>query len=269
MISETTYQKYTYLCVNKVGDESLTGGSQTKKLNKMKATTYERDCYNAIRMNTINANTRKQIMNLFSEASAAEKVDEHGSWDFGIDFDKKGRGSALNWDLYGFGRDIHSKRLLIVIQIRQFIRRSANRFPEIRKSYFLIGRNEDNHAFAHAVESRVIHSAINAGRDVVKAVQDWIFQCDYKKVIRQGDLALVPVSKVNPAAVTLEGNTHLLEDSHQLTASDIRKNGVLYALDPALLHIPGTHPAVSAKGWYKVVVGKRAEHWDFAAPTID
>lgn len=232
-------------------------------------TTVERDCYNAIRMNTINEKTRKQIRNLFTEAASAEKVDEHGAWDFGCEFDDKGRGSALNWDLYGFGRDIHSKRLLIVVQIRQFIRRYKNGFGNVRKSYFLIGRNEDNTAFAHAIESRVIHSAINTGRDVVKAVQDWIFGCDYSNVIRQGDLALVPVRKVNTEAKIIEGNTHLLEDSHQLTASDIRKNGVLYALDPALLHIPGTHPAVSAKGWYKVIVGKRASHWDFAAPTID
>lgn len=232
-------------------------------------TAIERDCYNAIRMNTINERTKKQILNLFAEASAAEKVDEHGAWDFGCEFDRKGRGSALNWDLYGYGRDMHNKRLLIVIQIRQFIRRSANRYPEIRKSYFLIGRNEDNTAFAHSVESRVVHSAINNGRDVVKAVQDWIFQCDYNKVIRQGDLALVPVRTVNKEAVTIEGNTHLLEDSHKLTASDIRINGVLYALDPELIHLPGTHPSVSAQGWYKVVVGKRAKHWDFAAPTID
>jgi len=232
-------------------------------------TTVERDCYNAIRMNTINEKTRKQIRNLFTEAASAEKVDEHGAWDFGCEFDDKGRGSALNWDLYGFGRDIHSKRLLIVVQIRQFIRRYRNGFGTVRKSYFLIGRNEDNTAFAHSVESRVIHSAINTGRDVVKAVQDWIFQCDYKKVIRQGDLALIPVRKVNTEATIIEGNIHVLEDSHQLTASDIRKNGVLYAFNPSLVHLPGTHPAVSAKGWYKVVVGKRASHWDFAAPTID
>jgi hypothetical protein len=235
----------------------------------MKTSEIQRDCYNAIKIQSLNEKTRKQILNLFNEASSAEKVDEHGAWDFGCEFDKKGRGSSLNWDLYGVGRDLHSKKLLIIIQIRQFIRRSANRYPEIRKSYFLIGRNEDNHAFAHAVESRVIHSAINTGRNVIKAVQDWIFQCDYKKVIRQGDLALVPVKNINPTAVNVEGAKHLLENSHALASNDIRKTGMLYALDPVLVHLPGTHPTVSGKGWYKIVIGKRAAHWDFAAPTID
>lgn len=232
-------------------------------------TQVQRDCYNAIKMYSLSESTRKQVINLFSEAAKADKVDEHGTWEFGCEFDKKGRGSALNWDLYGVGKDIHSKKLLIVIQIRQFIRRSASRFPEIRKSYFLIGRNEDNHAFAHPVESRVIHDAINKGKDVVKAVQDWIFQCDYKKVIRQGDLAMIPVKRLNPAAVVLQGEKHLIEDSHELTSTDIRKNGEVYALNPLLIHIPGTHPTVQAAGWYKIVVGKRASHWDFAAPTID
>jgi len=155
------------------------------------------------------------------------------------------------------------------VQIRQYVKARKNYFPQIRKSYFLIGRNEDNHAFAHAVESRVIHNAISKGKDVVKAVQDWIFGVDYNKVIRQGDLAMIPVTRVSPAAVALEGERLMIEGSHELAALDIRKNGELYAKNPTLTHQPGTHPTVSGEGWYKIVVGKRASHWDFAAPTID
>jgi hypothetical protein len=228
-----------------------------------------RDSYNAIIKGSLSETIEKQVINLFNEAAAADKVDEHGTWDFGAEFDRKGRGSALNWDLYGVGKDIHSKKLLIVIQVRQYVKAHKGYFPQIRKSYFLIGRNEDNHAFAHSVESRVIHDAINKGKDVIKAVQDWIFGCDYKKVIRQGDLAMIPVKRLNPAAVALEGEKHLIENSHELTSADIRKNGELYAIDPLLIHLPGTHPTVQAQGWYKIVVGKRASHWDFAAPTID
>lgn len=220
-------------------------------------------------LNSLNSATCKQVLNLFNEAKKADKVDEHGTWDFGFDFDKKGRGSALNWDLYAVGRDMHSKRLLIVVQIRQYVKARKNYFPQIRKSYFLIGRNEDNHAFAHAVESRVIHNAIEKGKDVVKAVQDWIFGCDYHKVIRQGDVAMIPVKRINPAAEVLDGEKHLIEGSHELAAMDIRKNGELYARNPILVHQPGTHPTVSGEGWYKIVVGKRASHWNFAAPTID
>jgi hypothetical protein len=232
-------------------------------------TQVQRDSYNAIKIMSLNEATRKQIKNLFAEACKADKVDEHGTWDFGADFDSKGRGSALNWDLYAYGKDTHSKRLLIVVQIRQYVKVKKNYFPQIRKSYFLIGRNEDNTAFAHAVESRVIHAAIGKEKDVIKAVQNWIFKCDYKKVIRQGDLALIPVQRVSPHAIMLDSAEHLIESSHQLSASEVRKNGDLYASNPTLIHLPGTHPTVSGSGWYKIVVGKRAQHWDFAAPTID
>jgi hypothetical protein len=215
----------------------------------------------------LNSVYHKQIKNLVNAAANAAKVDEHGSWDFGSDFDRKGRGSALNWDLYGYGRDTHSRRLLIVIQIRQFVRRSKNYFANIKKSYFLIGRNEDNTVFAHSVPSRTIHHAINNGKDVVKACQDWIFGCDYAKVIRQGDIALIPAKKVSGEKISK--TDVLIENSHRLTADAIAVNGSVYAQNPSMLHIPGTHPTISGEGWYKVVVGNRASFHDFAAPTID
>ncbi len=233
----------------------------------MKSKKLSRGLYNEILMSSVSAPVQKQVRNLVSLASKAAKVDEHGSWDFGLDFDNKGRGSALNWDLYSYGRDYFSKKFLAVIQVRQFIRRRKNGFGNVRKSYFLLGRNEDNTVFAHSVEAQVIHRAIAAGKDVIKAVQSWIFGCDYTKVIRQGDLALIPVKRTTAPA--LDENHFVIENSHVLHADEIRRNGHLYAKNPELLHVPGTHPRVMGEGWYKVIVGNRAKFWDFAAPTID
>jgi hypothetical protein len=231
-------------------------------------TTIKRDSYNAIVMSSLDPDLRNQANELMVDAQSSAKTDEHGNWDFGCEFDRKGRGSALNWDLYGVGHDAHSGKLLIVIQVRQFIRRSARRFPEVRKNYFLVGTNEDASTFAHSVESRVIHSAIKAGRDVVLSVQNWIFDGDYARMVRHGDLALIPCSK-RPSAPTAPRKKMVLEGSHELSATAIRQNGHLYAKNPTLTHAPGTHPTVKVEGWYKVVVGNRAEFWKFAAPTID
>lgn len=228
---------------------------------------YTRDSYNAIIMSSVPASTRKIMQNLMADAQKSAKVDEHGSWEFGAEFDKKGRGSAINYDFYAYGIDCHNRRPLIVIQIRQYIKKYKNYPGTVRKNYFLIGRNEDNSTFAHSVESRVIHAAVAAGRDIVKSCQDWIFGADYRKVLRQGDLALVPVRKTKGETI---GTSLILEGSHELLAAAIVQiDCTLYAYNPELWHIKGTHQSLYEEGWFKVVVGKRAPHWDFAAPTID
>jgi len=215
----------------------------------------------------------KMIRNLVNGAAQADKVDEHGAWEFGCEFDNKGRGSALNWDVYGYGRDRHDRRFLAVIQVRQFVRQRKNWFPQIRKSYFLLGRNEDKSIFAHAVQSAVVHRAIRDNADVVRRVQKWIFGCDYERVIRHGDIALVPLSR-QPAAPVVDTDTLAIgpsdnSASHELSADEIRQNGNLYAKNPHLTHAPGTHPDVAGAGWYRVMIGRRAATYDFAAPTID
>lgn len=227
----------------------------------------KRGSYNEILLESINNETKKKIMNLIKEASNANKIDEHGSWDFGAEFDRKGRGSALNWDLYAYGFDYFSKKLLVIIQIRQYVLRKKGYYPQIRKNYYLLGRNEDGHSFAHSIESNVIHSAIRKNKDVILSVQNWIFGYDYKKIIRQGDIALVPIKKVT--AQPIEGSQLLIEESHHLTAEMICQNGNVYAKNPTLVHLKEVHPTVKGNGWFKVMVANRASYWKFAAPTID
>jgi len=229
----------------------------------------KRDRYNAVIKNTIPEHIMKQIRNLVSAVAAADKVDEHG-WEFGAEFDHKGRGVALNWDVYGWRKDFHNGRFLVVIQVRQY---TMNKYANVKKSYFLIGRNEDDTAFAHPVHANVVHNAVRRGDNVVIAVQNWLFDAPYEKVVRHGDMALVPMKR-SPAGQTLDVESVIIQPedgsaSHVLCADRIVENGNLYALNPHMTHEPGTHPDVCGDGWYKVIPGKRVSFHSFAPPTID
>ncbi len=225
--------------------------------------------YGEIPLYALDAETRSQVAALVEAAAGAAKVDEHGSWDFGIaSLNRRGtRWQALNWDLYGYGRDAHTGALLAVVQVRQAVR--GRRWIRIRKNYYLLGTNEDGSTFAHPVSAMCVHHAIRAGQDVVRRVQDWIFGADYGQVRRQGDIALIPMRRACGERTPLQ--MMVLEDSHELQASEIRfgAGGVVYAKDPRLTHLPGAHAPVAADGWHKIVSGRRAAFWKFAAPTVD
>ena len=96
-----------------------------------------------------------------------------------------------------------------------------------------------------------------------------MFDCDYTKIMRQGDLCLIPI-KSKPRSEAMEKTSLLLQESHYLEAKEMRSfNDHLYALNPSLIHQPQTHPDIKGEGWHKVVVAKRGRVHDFAAPTID
>ena len=229
-----------------------------------------RGIYGEIKRESVEPEAMAQVRQMISNAAAADKVDEHGSWDFSAEFDRKGRGQSLNWDLYGIGYDVHTGELLAVIQVRQFERRYKNGYANIRKNYFLIGRNEDGTTFAHAVSHAPIFAAIKKGNDVVLATQNWIFGGSYADMVRQGDLCLLPLS-VRPSGTKGQmRRVAVLESSHRLEATQIGwVEDRLCAKNPHLTHLPGTHPDVAAEGWCRIMVGRRAEFWHFAAPTID
>lgn len=209
------------------------------------------------------------LKSLLDGVKDATKTDEHGGWQFGIleSNARKGQIHALNYDWYAYGRDLHDGGFLGVIQVREFYRKKQNHFAQIRKSYFLMGQNEDGTYFAHPVSGQLIHAAVKRGADVVKSVQDWIFGTDYAKVIRQGDLCLVPVRAVKGVQIGFE---KIIEKSHRLMADAIYLNGDVYAVNPNLVHLNGTHPTIqNLEGKFKVVVGRRAAYWSFAKPTLD
>lgn len=227
--------------------------------------------YGQLLQNTIEPKTLKTCLNLFKDVCNSDKIDEHGNWEFGAEFDSKGRGYAINWDIYAIGKDTFSKKILMVIQIRKWEKRSRNGFASVKKSYFLLGRNEDNTAFAHPVEARVIHHAIKVDDDIIKAVQRWMFGISYEKIIRQGDLGLLPVSiKSNMQNASSTLSEVVLQESHHVYAEKIiESDNFIYALNPRMVHIPKTHPEISHKGWAKVITSRRGNFHSFAAPTID
>jgi len=236
------------------------------------------DKFREIILSTVNKSMQKKILRLIEGVKNAQKVDEHGNWDFHNDVNYDGVGEAINWDLYDYGYDFHSKKLLCVIQIRQYVKRRKSYFPQIRKNYYLIGTNEDKSYFAHPIESRVIHNAIKKEDSVIKAVQNWIFDTDYKSIYRQGDMGLINCKK--PKGELLEESKVIFRESHLISADKIYvslKTGSVsndiykeyYAFNPTMKHIPELHPEISSEGWCKVLVGKRTAYWNFSAPTID
>jgi hypothetical protein len=234
----------------------------------MTTATLTRDSYGAIALSTLTDIDPQLIRNLVQDVTSADKIDEHGGWDFGIQKLTRRRSRALNWDLYGYGYDVHSGNLLAVIQVREWT--EGSRWNSVRKSYFLIGHNEDGSAFAHPVGHAPIHAAIKAGRDVVEAVQNWIFGGDYRNMIRHGDLVIVPMSKRPAGTKGQLRRKAILQESHEVVAAQIAQvEDRIYARNPHLRHIPGVHPDVEAQGWCRIIVGKRATAWNFAAPTID
>ena len=197
--------------------------------------------------------------------------DEHGWPVEGGEWDRKSRGQQLTIDIYG----ADEQKNLFVVQVRQSIRRRASYYLQIRKSYFLIGRNENENAFAHCVSATAIRAAINHEGDVVNpltavnAALKWIWQTDrYMHVIRHGDVALLPVKSV-PRHPATGAHVEMVIDSHQIWSPEIRRNGKLFARNPYLHHIKNQHPDVKCTGWCQVLVGRREPAWSFAPVTVD
>lgn len=204
-----------------------------------------------------------------------KNADEHGGWEQRSEWDSKGRGEQITVDLYGIDAAAH----LYVIQVRQSFRTHKNWFLSVRKSYFMIGYNENGNSFAHAISASVVHAAIRrdpSPESPVRAAQAWICGIDEKRlpeVLRNGDVALIPAKCPQKDVMIFSGGEYRVDDDvaadHHLIANEIRANGAIYANNPTLYHRKNQHPSASGEGWYKVVVGRRADFWSFARPTKD
>jgi hypothetical protein len=185
-----------------------------------------------------------------------------------IDFDRKGRGSCLNYDIYGYTADG-----LIVYQARQAFCDRANGYIQTHKTYALAGRNESGSAFWHPISSAIVHAAIRENADpghvVIKAMA-WIFEIKIDVlpvIVRQGDVALVPA---RPRGTALDTNEATLADTHILSAAELRQDGDrLYARNPVMRHSRNQHADVAADGWYRIAVGRSVRAWDFSPRSID
>ena len=185
-------------------------------------------------------------------------------------WDSKKRGQSLNYDLYSAG--LSERKPAFIVQARQAWRRAARHYLGIRKTYALAGWNENGTPFWHPVPSAVIRSAIRRQVDPIAAARAWMFKVDVEQlahIVRQGDVALVPVKRARGEAI---GSRLALgpDLSHQLDAKEIRMNEAVYALDPQLVHVKAQHKAVHRlSGWFRVVHADTARAWDFAPRSVD
>ena len=187
------------------------------------------------------------------------------------DWDRRMRGSSLNYDLYG----ADPERGLYIWQARQAFRARASHFMATHKTYGLAGRNEDGSPFWHPISSAIVRAAIRKAPDdmaaPVRAAEAWIFHIAPAKlpaIIRHGDVALIPARgvKAEPRAETCA----TLAETHVLEADTIlERDGRTFAVNPRLSHTRGQHADVSARGLYEVVIGRTARAWDFSPRSAD
>lgn len=196
------------------------------------------------------------------------------------DFDRKGRGAAQNIDLYG----LDASQNVAVYQIRLAHRMYKNGYMNVRKSYCLVGFNDETgEPFRHPVGAHKIRAAVrkspNDPAAIVRAAQEWMWELTSKQLDRalaasqrQGDVIIVKTGlpkAAQPIEVPEEG--YPLggdEASHLIISSDIRElDGKIYAWEPKLKHRKDQHCLVFAgegEGWYSCRVAREEAAWDFA-----
>lgn len=198
----------------------------------------------------------------------AEKA---GCWETGIASDKKHRGTAINTAVYGYDESQH----LAVIQVREAQFRPG-RFTKVRKDYYLLGRLENGTIFAHAIDSPIKSKlAREDAQYCIDYALSKIWNCkidDLKDIIRQGDIALIPIVHLPKTAMSLNGEAQIIRETHKITGEIWRDDdGTLYCKRGAKIeHTKHEHKTIKAKsGFYRIQPGYRAEVWGFSAPTAD
>jgi len=192
------------------------------------------------------------------------------AFEVGIESDRKQRGSAVNVEVC----DHDSAQQLFVLCVRKSDFH-PRRYTRTRKDYFLCGRNENGNAFAHPVN--VI--ATNA-RVEVALCRIWdVTPSLLPKIIRQGDVALIPERGITFRDVeefpigTFAVESHIIRAAKVYTSKDKSDDRIFVAGFASIRHEKGQHPFVAAPlnptKLYRVQLGKRAQTWGFAQPTAD
>jgi len=193
-----------------------------------------------------------------------------GTFETGIESDKKQRGTSINTDLFGYDQD----KVLIVLQVRECHFRPG-RFNQVRKDYYLIGRNENGNVFAHPCESPARSKwALSSPENTVEFILCKIWECkpdELALIKRQGDIALIP-SPLPAGSIETE-NEIVLRQTHKIIGKIMRApNGCLFCEQAKVIHTKGQHTPIkkTRKGnWYRIQSGIRSETWGFSRPTAD
>jgi hypothetical protein len=180
----------------------------------------------------------------------------------------RGKGWLVGgYDLYGYDLE----RQLVAIQFRQQWKHKRHySFAHQRTGYILAGIDAGK-LFTHVMPSsyRRMHGLEDATPgDVIRWAESRIFRTSVARlptIVRQGDIALVPVRSIPAKAVPAADQTSLtLRDSHEVLV-----DGQLYeAKDEGrywvnglveIDHLPGQHRAIDAEGRFEIVLGVRGE----------
>lgn len=186
-----------------------------------------------------------------------------------VEFDRKGRGDALNLDLYGVSDD----RQCAVVQIRHSFCRYKNGHMNRRKDYVLTGVNEETgETFRHPISAAAVRAAIRKNPSdanaAVRGAQRWMWcvtdeQLDAGR--RQGDILLVPAKGRPAGGEVIDEAVVTVGGSHEVRARAfmLSKSGIVYAEAPTIRHSKNQHEALYADcdGWYSVRVGREAPTW--------
>jgi len=199
-----------------------------------------------------------------------QQAEAAGAWESGIESDKKGRGSAINCDLFGYDEFAG----LIVVQVREAVFH-PRRYTRVRKDYYLVGRNENGSTFAHPVDSPArSKKALESPEKTVEWVLCQVWGCtpDALPLIkRQGDVALIPARL--PAGSVETDNCVVLRNTHKITGKIMKSpDGGLYCERATVVHKKRQHATIrkTPKGaWYRIKQGVRADVWGFTRPVGD
>ena len=218
--------------------------------------TTERDSYNALTSYPLWVST------LVGRAGDA------GTFTTGIETDRRGRGTAINVDVYGYDES----QFLAVIQVREC--RITKYGNSVRKDYYLLGYTERWTVFAHPIESPCRSRKIQTEppEATVRRVLARIWDCEEHQldhIVRQGDVAFVP-ARLPRGSIEID-NQVTLRDTHKITGKIFRApDDSLYCERASMRHTKGQHRAVRVSGKiYRIQTGLRAKTWNFSAPTCD
>lgn len=197
------------------------------------------------------------------------------AWSTGIESDRKRRGTSINIDVCD--ETTWQGQQLALVQVRE-CRFRPGRYSRVRKDYYLVGRNENGNVFAHPVDAK--------SNTPILEVLSAIWGCDLRDlsdIVRNGDVALIPVRSIPTDAQPVTGSI----SADMLTGADIsaqshvvtgelrviwRASGAEVYVQRAgkIEHSKGQHPTARVKlGWWRVQVAARGNVWGFSRPTAD
>ncbi len=180
---------------------------------------------------------------------------------------RRGGFDAFNADVYGFD----AERNLVALQLRHSSKRRESDWLRTHKWYALAGIDEGQ-LFSHVIPSSFrrnpeIHTA--SPESVVRWAESKIFRVPVARldtIIRQGDVALIPVRSIPRSAKPIDGKDYdyVFRGSHKISidgtayideATDRHWADGLVQID----HTPGQHRSIEGQGRFEIVIGERLD----------